>query len=134
MSRGIRGPLLLIDPWFDLPLMGELGRLSPELIVAAGFDAQVLRLALADFSFEQVAVNQQATFSSKGLSSGRVWLVANGEQTVALTALGHQIGVGVFALSGDLRALSPEARRMISNASQVELLSELDDDASGNWR
>ncbi len=129
MSRGIRGPLLLIDPWFDLPLMGELGRLSPELIVAAGFDAQVLRLALADFSFEQVAVNQQATFSSKGLSSGRVWLVANGEQTVALTALGHQIGVGVFALSGDLRALSPEARRMISNASQVELLSELDDDA-----
>jgi len=86
-------------------------------------------LASADFSFEQVAVDQQATFSSEGLSSGRVWLVANGDQTVALTALGHQIGVGVFALSGDLRALSPEIRRTISNASQVELLSELDDDA-----
>ena len=129
MSRGIQGPLLLVGPWFDIPLMGELGRLAPESIVTAGFEAQTLRYALADFEFEQVAVDEEATFSSDGLSNSRVWLVDNAQQAVPLTALGHQIGVGVFALSGDLRALSSEIRRMISSASQVELLSEFDDDA-----
>ena len=129
MSRGIQGPLLLVGPWFDIPLMGELGRLAPERIVTAGFEAQTLRYALADFEFEQVAVDEEATFSSDGLSNGRVWLVDNAQQAVPLTALGHQIGVGVFALSGDFRALSSEIRRMISSASQVELLSEFDDDA-----
>ena len=130
MSHGIRGPLLLVGPWFDLPLMGELGRLAPERIVTAGFDEQVLRYALADFDFEQIAVDEQATFTSEGLPNGRVWLVDDDEQTVALTALGHQIGVGVFPLSGDLRALSPEIRNAISSASQVELLPEIDDDAA----
>ena len=134
MSRGIRGPLLLLGPWFDTPLMGELlmgelGRLAPERIVTAGFDAPVLRYALADYSFEQIAVNQQATFSPEGLTNGRVWLVDNVEQAVPLAALGHQIGVGVFTLSGDLRALSPEIRHTISSASQVEWLSEFGDDA-----
>ncbi|MCY3863378.1 MAG: hypothetical protein OXG67_15645 [bacterium] len=109
--------------------MGELGRLAPERIETAGFETQTLRYALADFAFEQIAVDQQATFSSEGLSSGRVWLVDNAQQAVPLAALGQQIGVGVFALSGDLRALSPEIRRMISSASEVESLSEFDDDA-----
>ncbi|WP_419848836.1 hypothetical protein [Candidatus Poriferisocius sp.] len=130
MSRGIRGPLLLVDPWFDIPLMGELGRLAPERIVTAGFDAQVLRYALADFAFEQIAVSQQATFSPTGLSYGSVWLVDSAEQTAPLAALGHQIGVGVFAVSGDLRALSPETRRTISSASQVELLSDFGEDTA----
>ena len=132
ISRGIQGPLLLVGPWFDIPLMGELGRLAPERIVTAGFDAPVLRYALADFAFEQVAVDQQATFSSEGLSNGPVWLVDNAQQGVPLTALGHQIGVGVFTLSGDLRALSPEIRRTISSASQVELLSDFGED--GAWQ
>jgi hypothetical protein len=130
MSRGVRGPLLLVGPWFDIPLMGELGRLEPERVVTAGIDAQVLRYALADFAYEQVAVDQQAAFSYEGLSNGRVWLVDNAQQGVPLSALGHQIGVGVFAVSGDLRALSPETRNAISGASQVELLYELDGDAA----
>ena len=129
MSRGIRGPLLLVDPWFDIPLMGELGRLGPERIVAAGFDAPVLRYALADFTYEQVAVDQEATFSPGGLSNAPVWIVDNAQQAVPWAALGHPIGVGVYAVSGDLRALSPEIRNAIAGASQVELLSEFDDDA-----
>ena len=129
MSRGIQGPLLLVAPWFDIPLMGELGRLGPERIVTAGFDAQALRYALADFAYEQVAVDQQATFSSEGLTNGSMWLVDNALVGVPLTALGHQIGVGVFTVSGDLRALSPEIRNAIAGASQVELLSEFNDDA-----
>ena len=130
MSRGVGGPLLLVGPWFDIPLMDELGRLGPERVVTAGFDPLVLRYALADFAYEQVAVDQQATFSSKGMSNGRVWLVGNDQQGVALKALGHQIGVGVFAVSGDLRALSPETRNAISSASQVEMPTGFDDDSA----
>ena len=130
MSRGIQGPLLLVGPWFDIPMMGELGRLAPERVVTAGFDAQILRYALADFAVEPIAVDQQANFSSDGLSSSRVWLVGNTEQALPLAALGHQIGIGVFTLSGDLRALTPEIRRAIASASQVELLSEFNEDAA----
>lgn len=124
MSRGIRGPLLLVAPWFDLQLMGELGRLAPELVVTAGFDAPVLRYALSDFAFEQIAVDQQATFSSEGLSDGPVWLVENAEEGVPLAALGHQVGAEVFIVSGDLRAMSPEIRNAISSAPDWALFLE----------
>jgi len=128
MSRGIRGPLLLVGPQFDISLMGELERLGPERIMAAGFDARMLRDALADFSFQQIAVDQQALFSPEEPSNARLWLVDDVQQAVPLAALGHQIGVGVFAVSGDLRALSPEVRQAISGASEVELLSGFDDE------
>lgn len=124
MSRGIRGPLLLVGPWFDIPLMAELGRLAPDQIVAAGFDQEVLHYALADFAFEPIAADQQATFSPEGLSDDRVWLVDNAEPAAPLVALAHQIGVGVLAVPSDLQALPPEALRTISRASQVELLSD----------
>ena len=132
MSRGIRGPLLLVGPWFDIPLMGELARLGPERIVAAGFDELALRYALADFTYEQVAVDQQATFSTEGLTNGPVWLVDSAEKAVPLKALGRPIGVEVFTVSGDLRALSPEIRNTIASAPQVELLSEFGGDA--DWQ
>ena len=130
MAHGIQGPLLLVGPWFDIPLMGELGRLAPERIMASGFDEQVLRYALADFEYEQIDVDQQATFSADGSPSSRVWLLDNDEQAVALTALGHQIGVEVFTVTGDLRALPPETRHSIAGASHVELLSEINDDVA----
>ena len=130
MSRGIQGPLLLVGPWFDIPLMAELRRLAPERIVAAGFDPLVLNYILSDFVFDQIAVDQQAAFSPKGSPNGRVWLMDNAEQVVPLAALGHQIGVEVLVVSGDFRALSPEIRHRISGASHVELLSEFDDDAA----
>ncbi|MCY4036616.1 MAG: hypothetical protein OXF64_04090 [bacterium] len=129
VSRDIQGPLLLVGPSFDTALMGELERLAPEHIVAAGFDAPMLHDALADFSFEQVIVDQQAPFPPEELSNDRVWLVGDVQQVVPLAALGRQIGVGVFAAPGDLRALAPEVRQAISSASRVELLSEFDDEA-----
>ena len=128
-SRGIQGPLLLVGPWFDIALMAELGRLAPERIVAAGFDEQVLQYALVDFAFDLVAVDPQATFSPEGVSYDRVWLFDNAEQAAPLAALGHQIGIGVIALTGDLRAASPEILEMISGASQVEMLSDFGEDA-----
>ena len=129
-SHGVRGPLLLVGPRFDGPLMAELKRLAPDRIVAAGFDDQVLHDALTDFVFESVTVDPQTPFSLEGLSYDRVWLVDNYEQAVPLAALGHQIGVAVITVAGDLRAASPEVRERISGASQVELLSDFSEDAA----
>ena len=91
---------------------------------------QVLHYALTDFVFDPVTVDQQATFSPEGVLYDRVWLVENDELAVPLAALGHQIGVGVVAVDGDLRALPPEVREMIFSASQVEILSDYSEDTA----
>ncbi|MCY3806829.1 MAG: hypothetical protein OXG91_10110 [bacterium] len=130
LSRGIRGPLLLVGSWFDAPLLEEIRRLAPERIVAAGFDQRILPPALAGFAFEPVPVDQQATFAPPEVPYDRVWIVDDAEVAAPLAALGHRIGVGVVALAGDLRAASPEARETISAASEVELLSDFGEDAA----
>ena len=128
LSRGIRGPLLLVDPWFDVALTEELRRLAPERIVAAGIHERILHGNLADFVLELVAVDQQATFVPEGASYDRLWILEDPEVAAPLAALGHQIGVGVVALAGDFRAASPETRETISAASEVELLSDVGED------
>ena len=130
LSRGIRGPLLLVGSRFDVPLIDEIRRLAPERIVAAGFDRRILSGTLADIVFEPVAVDQQATFAPQGVSYDRVWIVDSAEVAAPLAALGHQIGVAVVALPGDFRAAAPETRETISTASEVELLSDFDEDAA----
>ena len=130
LSRGIRGPLLLVGPWFDDPLTEEIRRLAPERIVAAGFYERIFPGALADFVLEPVAVDQQATFAPEGVPYDRVWIVDDAELAAPLAALGHRIGAGVVALAGDLRAASPEMRETISAASEVELLSDFGEDAA----
>ena len=129
LTRGIRGPLLLVGSWFDAPLIEEIRRLAPGRIVAAGFDEGILRGTLADFVLEPVAVDPQATFVPEGVSYDRVWIVDDAEVAAPLAALGHRIGVGAVALAGDFRAASPEARETISAASEVELLSDFGEDA-----
>ncbi len=130
LSRGIRGPLLLIGSGLNASYLDELMRLDPEKVVAAGIDQRVLHYALPDFAVEQVAVGEQVAYPPEGVSYDRVWLVDNPEQAATLAALGHQIGVGVAAASTDLRAASRELREMISDASEVELLSDLGEDAA----
>ncbi len=129
LSRGIRGPLLLVDPWFDVALTEELRRLAPDRIVAAGIHERILHDNLADFAFELVAVDRQATFAPEQ-PYDRVWIVDDARVAAPLAALGHRIGVGVVALAGDFRAASPETRETISAASEVEMLSEFGEDAA----
>ena len=129
LSRGIRGPMLLVGSSFDVTLIEEIRRLAPERIVAAGLDERILHGTLADFVAEPVALDPQATFARERVSYDRVWIVDGAEQAAPLAALGHQIGVGVVALAGDFRAASPEIREMISAASEVELLSDFGEDA-----
>ena len=129
-SRPIQGPLLLLETWFDPSLMAELERLAPERVLAAGFEEQVLETSLAEFRFELIPVDEQATLPAREASSDRIWLVGADAPVAALTALGHQIGAKVMVVSGDLRALSPETREMIYGAAQVEVLSNLGEDAA----
>ena len=130
LSRGIRGPLLLVDSPFDVRLANEVRRLAPERIVAAGFDEGSLPRALAGFAFEPVAVDHQATSAPEEAPHDRLWIVDDAEVVAPLTALGDQIGVGVVAVAGDLRAASVEVRETISAAAEVEILSDVGEDAA----
>ena len=128
-TSGIRGPVLLVGEWFDDRLMTELRRLAPERIVAAGINARLLRDALAGFNVEPVAVDWDASFPSGTADHGHVWLV-DPVMPSALAAFGNQLGVGVVAVEGDLRALPAREREMIAGAGTVALLSDLEDDAA----
>ena len=130
LARGIRGPLLPVGSLFDVRLANEIRRLAPERIVAAGFDRRVLPRTLADLAFESVAVDQQATSAPAEVPYDRLWIVDDAEQVAPLAALGRQIGVGVVAVVGDLRAASPETRETISAASEVEFLSDSGEEAA----
>ena len=130
LSRGIRGPLLPVGSLFDVRLANEIRRLAPERIVAAGFDQRILPRTLADFAFESVPVDPQATSAPAEVPDDRLWIVDDAEQVAPLAALGRQIGVGVVAVAGDLRAASPETRETISAASEVELLSDFGEEAA----
>ena len=130
LARGIRGPLLLVDSGLDGPLMAEIRRLAPERIVAAGFDERMLRGALADFAMEPLSVDPQATFAPSGAPHDLLWIVDDAASAVPLAALADQIGAGVVAVAGDLRAASPETRQAISAASEVEMLPGFGEDAA----
>ena len=128
-AGGVRGPLLLVGEWFDDRLMTELRRLAPERIVAAGINVRLLRDALAGFTLEPVAVDWDASFPSGATDHDHVWLV-DPAMPSALAAFGNQLGVGVVAMEGDLRALPAREREMIAGAGTVALLSDLEDDAA----
>ena len=131
-SRGINGPLLLLESWFEPAFMAELGRLAPQRVVAAGFEERVLENSLADFEFKLVSVDEQATAPPLEGSNDRIWLVGDDAPVATLTALGGPIGARVVIVSGDLRALPPETKEMIHSASQVDVLSDLGEDA--DWQ
>lgn len=135
-SRGIRGPLLLASPGFNAALMNEIERLEPELIVTAGIDERLLHYALPEFAVEQLPVADGTApfpsgfdFLDEGASYYRVWMVDDSGQAGPLAAVARQVGVGVVAATGDLRALPPSARDAISRAAVVEVLADLGEDA-----
>ncbi|MCY4422792.1 MAG: hypothetical protein OXC06_06955, partial [Acidimicrobiaceae bacterium] len=63
-------------------------------------------------------------------SYDRVWIVDDAGYAEASTAAADQTGVGVVAATGDLRGLPRSARRAIAAASEVEVLSDLGEDAA----
>ena len=130
VAAGLQGPLLLVGDWFDTRLMDELERLAPGRIVAAGFDERVLSGALSAFNVEAVDVDRQARLPSGPETADRVWLVDSGTPLAPLIALGNQLGIGVVTADGDIRAADPETRKMITGATEVEMLSDFGDDTA----
>ena len=127
-SQDIEGPLFLADPDLSDLLIEELRRLEPQRVVAAGIDEQLAGDALPDFVVEHVVVEQVE--ASEGSPYDRVWIVDDVEDAAPLAAIAHQVGVGVVAATGDLRALPRSAREAISAASEVDVISDLGDDAA----
>ena len=62
----------------------------------------------------------------------RVWLVDSAERAAELSALGNQVGVGVFVLPDGFHDIPLEVRTAISEATEVELLSDFGEHAA--WR
>ena len=90
---------------------------------AAGSDEQFSGDALPESVVEQVEVGEGSPYD-------RVWIVDDAEYAAMSAAAADQAGVGVVAATGDLRALPRSAREAISAASEVEVLSDLGEDAA----
>ena len=83
-----------------------------------------------DSNSEQVTVDHKATLSPPEEAPERVWLVADEEQATNMATLGYQVGERVIVASGDLRALPPETREVISRASEVRVGPGLGEDSA----
>ena len=125
-SQDIEGPLLLADSDLSVALIEELRRLEPQRVVAAGIGEQLSRPELSDFVVEHVEVELVEVGEESPHS--RLWIV-DAEDAAPLAAIAHQVGVGVVAATGDLRALPRSTREMTSAASEVEVLADLGEDA-----
>ena len=110
-----------------VPLIGELRRLEPRLVVAAGIGERLSRRALPDFEVEHVEVEHVEV--GEELPYDRLWIV-DAEDAAPLAAIASQVGVGVVATTGDLRALPRSAREAIAAATEVEVLSDPGEDAA----
>lgn len=137
-SRGVEGPLLLLaDTGFDATMVQEIERLEPERIVAAGITERHLRYALPGFAIERLPVTYSTdptpvgtAFFAQGGPYHQVWIIGDDGSSEPLTAVARQVGVGVVAATGDLRALPSSARDAISGAAVVEVLADLGEDAA----
>ena len=141
-SQDFEGPLLLADSGLSAPLIEELRRLEPQRVVAAGIEKHLPLRALSGFEAEQVEIEhveveqvevehlevEQVEVGEES-SYSRLWIV-DAEDAAPLAAIAHQVGVGVVATTGDLRALPRSDREVISAASEVEVLTGLGEDAT----
>ncbi len=127
-----QGPLLLVGQWFDDRLLNELVRLAPTRLITSGIDEALLRPALSDLGLDpvilDVATDPKNTVSFRNADYRQVWLVDHQEKVESLTAMAHQVGVGVIPVTGDLRALPEPYRSAIKGADTVESLSDFGED------
>ena len=92
-------------------------------LTPVGFDPEGNSNSLANPKLEPAAIDRPTA------APERVWVVADDEQAATLATHGHQIGDTVIVATGDLRALPPQTRKMIFDASEVEVAPGLDKDA-----
>ena len=122
-SLDVEGPRLSADAGLGVPPIEALRRSEPQLVAEAGSDERLSGNAPSELVVESVEAGD-------GSPNDRVWIVDASEDAAPLAAMAEQIGVGVVAVTGDLRALPPSAREAISAASEVKVLSDLGEDAA----
>ena len=122
-SQDVEGPLSSADSDSSVPLIEEPQPEEPQPEEPAGSDEQFSGDALPESVVEQVEVGEGSPYD-------RVWIVDDAEHAATSAAAADQAGVGVVAATGDLRALPRSAREAISAASEVEVLSDLGEDAA----
>ena len=96
---------------------------EPEPEPESGSDEQSSDDASPESEVEQTEGGDEPSYD-------RVWIVDDAGYAEASAAAADQVGVGVVAATGDLRALPRSARRAIAAASEVEVLSDLGEDAA----
>lgn len=99
------------------------------LAVAAIRGASSAPEVQADFNLKPPEVDQPTATPAPVAVVERVWVVADDEQAATLAAQGHQIGNTVIVATDDLRALSPQTRQKILDASEVIVAPDLGEDA-----
>ena len=128
-ATGIDGPLLLVGEGFDSDVMGELGRLAPEKVVAAGFDEDELA-PLSDFEVSVLEVDGDASPLPDPGAYQRIWMVAPGELVAPLAVIAADLGIGLIVAEPDFRALPASTRNLISEADRIDLLTEWDEEVA----
>ena len=117
-SRDIEGAPSSADSDSSVPPIGE-----PQPAEPAGSDEQLPGDELPESVVEQAGMDEGSPYDL-------VWIVDEAEYAAASAAAADQAGVAVVAATGDLRALPRSAREGIAAASEVEVLSDLGEDAA----
>ena len=125
-ATGLEGPLLLVGQWLSSPLIAELRRLAPERVVASGFDEDSLA-ALHDFDVSVLDIDPDAALLHDPGRYERLWLVAPTGPVTPLTVTADNLGIGLVVVEPDFRTLPRETRDLISNAEQVDVLSDFEE-------
>ena len=143
-AGGIDGPLLLVGDHLTLPVIAELERLAPETVLVAGLGEDTVQ-ALVDYDLRFLQVDPDAVLTLPTPASdqvvlagwnaivlpapasepGEVWLIDPATATAPLAVTATNSGAVVVVADSDLRALPTRTRRLIAEAEQLRLLSDL---------
>ncbi len=107
---------------------GAFSASGPEF-ASTRVDLESYRDSLSNLNVVPAATGGPAATSTPSAVPERVWVVADDDQAATLAAHGYRIGDTVIVATGDLRALPPQTRELIFNASTVKLAPGLDEDA-----
>ena len=151
-SAGVDGPLLLVGDGITDLVLAELERLAPDNLLVAGLEGEDIS-ALSGYEVQFLHIDEQAVLvppsslvtdhfwlgappgPSPGLRIERpmpeeTWLVAGDTAVGAVAVTAGNLGASLVVAEGDLRALPPTTRTLLSQSEELRLLSELDEQAA----
>ena len=127
VAAGVDGPLLLVGKWFTGRLINELKRLAPERVVVSGFGEDISR-TLSDFQVSVLDTDPEAAPPPDPGGYERLWIVAPDGPVTALAVTAANLGIGLVVAEPDFRTVPEEARELIANSEEVDLLSDFGED------